>query len=497
MTDTPQTASPDQRIAAVLEEARRAHDQGSLNIVVALMRRLASGGADLGERWSQVAELSKAALDYYVAELAARRFLARKRDDPDRALLLARIMLDADKASEALPIAEAVLKNHPDEPRLAFFAASCAARSGDTEKALELLRGAVGRRNAYGSAWHLISWLKTFEAGDPDIDRMLQAWDSGDAETRREKAAIGFALGKALDDVGDVDEAFAYVSKAAALMAEETPFSEEDLWTYADDLRRTYDEAFLRETRGEGAPGRRGILVVGMPRSGTTLAEQLLSAHSGSAGGGELPFMQVATHALGTCVGARVHAFLEAAKSDDPLGRMGDRYLKLMSEQFGLDGHVVDKALNNTFKMGVILKALNEAPVIWMTRDPAANAWSALRVQFAGGHGWSYGQERIAARIKVVEALREHFSALAPDRILTVPYESLAHDPETWAERIVGHCGLDMEPDVLEFHKSTKGVSTAAMTQVREPINTRSIDRWKRYERHLQPFLDAYYGSDR
>jgi len=485
------------RIDAALTEARAALKKGAPNITAARMRGLLRSRAQLGDKWKDVAELSKDSYDYFAAENAARRYLALNRDEPDRTLLLARILLDADKAREALPLAEALFLQVPHEPRLAFFAASCAARAGETDRALSYLHKAVAMRPTYGSAWHLIAWLKRFEAGDPDIDAMKKAWDSGQIPDGREKAAIGFGIGKALDDLDEVDEGFAYVSQAAEMMAKETPFSADDLQTYVDDLRRTFDDSFFRNTRGAGAPGKRSIFVVGMPRSGTTLVEQILGAHSGSAGGGELPFMQVATHALGTCRGDRIQAFLEFSKSDDPLGKMGGRYLELMSEQFGLRGHVVDKALNNTFKVGLIAKMLSEAPIIWMQRDPGAIAWSSLRVMFAGQHGWSYGQQRLAARIRAVDQLHEHFAALLPDRVLTAPYESLTAAPEEGARRIVTHCGLEMESGVLDFHKSRKGVSTAAMTQVREPIHTRAVDRWKRYEAHLQPFLDAYYGSDR
>lgn len=500
MSATGQTAPPAEvaeRIEAALADARTALKKGAPNITAARMRGLIKSRAPLGDRWKDVAELSKEAYDYFAAESAARHFLALNRDDPDRTLLLARILLDADKAREALPLAEALFMQVSHEPRLAFFAASCAARAGDTDRALGYLHKAVAMRPSYGSAWHLIAWLKTFTAGDPDIDAMKKAWDSGQLPDGREKAAIGFGIGKALDDLDEVDEGFAYVSQAADMMAKETPFSAQDLQTYVDDLRRTFDESFFHNTRGAGAPGRRAIFVVGMPRSGTTLVEQILGAHSGSAGGGELPFMQVATHALGTCRGDRIRAFLEFSSSDDPLGKMGQRYLALMSEQFGLRGHVVDKALNNTFKVGVIAKMLSDAPIIWMQRDPGAIAWSSLRVMFAGQHGWSYGQERLAARIKAVDQLHDHFAGLLPDRVLTTPYEALTADPEEGAQRIVSHCGLEMEPGVLDFHKSAKGVSTAAMTQVREPIHTRAVARWKRYEDHLQPFLDAYYGSDR
>jgi hypothetical protein len=143
---------------------------------------------------------------------------------------------------------------------------------------------------------------------------------------------------------------------------------------------------------------------------------------------------------------------------------------------------------------GLIHHTMPNAPLIWMRREPADSALSCFRTRFAQGLDWTWSLTDIAQRFREEDELHKHWSSVLGDKLLTVQYEGLVADPDAWIPRILAHCGLTDEPGVRNFHESSRPVFTASVAQVREPISTSAVAKWKRYEKHLKPFLDAYYG---
>lgn len=497
MPSSPVSANPGRPAAAVRtlpDRAEAAIKAGRPAQAMAICRKLMKAGPDLGEGWARVAAASRKALDYHTAEQAARLYLQARPDDPNARLRLAEILSDAQKSGEALQLAEGYASRFRKDPRIAFFAGSCAGRAGDPDKAKTYFRRALKLRPAYGVAWHHLAWLQRFEGGGKDVDALRKAVGSGAAQSPREQAALHFALGKAYDDLDETGAGFEEVSAGARLMAGEAPWNADAFDAYIDDIRRSYDDVTLARHAGQGAASPRPVFVLGMLRSGTTLVDRMLGQHPAVSGGGELPMFTAATHGLGEARGEVLRQFLASSQRGHPLEALGRSYLRLLAERFPGDGRVIDKALNNSLKAGLILMALPQARIIWMTRDPGAVAWSCLRVQFAGGHEWSCGQTRLARRIRGIERLQAHFAPLS-ERILVTPYESLVSDPESWMPKLARHCGLEYDPAMAEFHRSGGGAATASMAQVREPVHTRSVASWRRYEDKLAPFLDAYQAA--
>jgi hypothetical protein len=233
------------------------------------------------------------------------------------------------------------------------------------------------------------------------------------------------------------------------------------------------------------------IFVTGIPRSGTTLVEHMLAAHPDVAGGGEMPFAALLANEARGADEPAVAAFAARAGGVAPLARL---YRHLVDERFGAGARIVDKTLTMSRLMGVLAPALPEARFVWLRRDPVDCAWSCFRTYFAQGVDWSWSLPHIAEHFKAADALHAHWQQVLGERLLTVPYEDLVVDPTSWADRILAHVGLAPDPAVYAPHAARRGVTTASVTQVREPINRKGIGAAEPYRAHLRPFIEAYAG---
>jgi hypothetical protein len=224
-----------------------------------------------------------------------------------------------------------------------------------------------------------------------------------------------------------------------------------------------------------------------MPRSGSTLVEQILAAHSAVVGGAELGAFRVAAMTLPDFLPSSIADF--AASAPRAWTRLGATYLHLLDERFGASGRIVDKTLNHAKSLGVIAQALPNARFIWMQRHPMATAWSCFRTHFGVGLNWSWSLAHLAFYSRLMENWHEHWTRQFPERILSVPYEDLVVNPEQWIPRVLAHAGLTDESQVRSFHANTRVVQTASTAQVRRPLDSSAIDRWRVYEKHLAPFF--------
>jgi len=239
-------------------------------------------------------------------------------------------------------------------------------------------------------------------------------------------------------------------------------------------------------------PTARPIIVTGLPRSGTTLVEQILTSHSQVADGAEIGLMAQVAVAAGGTSGTAVGAYLKAGGQVE---RLAGLFLHLLEERFGPGGRVIDKTVDNSRFLGLIAAILPEAPLIWMRRDPLDAAWSCFRTFFIHGVGWSCDLADIAEHFALEDRLVDFWQERLGDRLLVVPYPALVEAPENWTRRILAHCNLPEEEQVHRFHETERVVATASALQVRRPINRSGIGVAKPYREHLQPFVDAYRAA--
>lgn len=313
------------------------------------------------------------------------------------------------------------------------------------------------------------------------------------ALTLHERIDLCFALGKALADLGDHAGAFEALISGNALKRRMIAYDEAATLALFERLRAAYAAERFASARGQGAASAGPVFVLGMPRSGTTLLEQILASHPQVRAFGEVETWLEAVKAAGGRVAATLTAPEVAAElsADDLLG-LGRRYLAAMGLAEPSDQRVVNKTTENFRHVGLIHMALPQARIIHARRDPLDTCVSCFSKQFTGELFYAYDLAELGRYYRAYERLMDHWrEALPPGVMLDVRYEDVVDDLEGQARRIVAHCGLDWDPRCLDFHQTARAVRTASAVQVREPINTRAVGRWRDVQPFLGPLVEA------
>ena len=474
----------------LLKEALQAFQVHDRDRAAALLIQLDAQDAPLGESWGPVSRLALTLGEVSVAIAAGRRYVALSPYDKERRLAYGALLASAGRIEGAMDTTRAFLPHTTVDARLMLFIGTCRAQLGHTELAFEDLRAGLELTPSpavTGALWLAISDLKRFETGDPDIAAMERAAAEPDASS-----TLFYALAKAWDDAGEPDKAFELYERGASLVRRQRPFPAAASRAFVDRTIATQTQTGLAALPASSIQSDRPIFVLGLPRSGTTLVEQILVSHSGVRNGAELNLFRTATMALGDYSPEAIAAFTKRSDAAEAWSAMGKAYLHLLDERFGPDGKVVDKTLNHSRFVGVIRSILPQARFIWLRRDPGDNALSCFRSHFAEGVNWSWSMADIGRHFADEDRLYAHWTSLYPDAILTVPYEALVAEPDAWINRILDHCGLAFEAPVRHFHLTQRPVATTSASQVRQPIYARSVGGWRRYASQMAPFFEAY-----
>ena len=451
-----------------------------------------------GDRWKSVNRLAAQIGEVEIAIEAARRHAQTAPLTLERLLQYWGELAAYDRTPEAREEVARLPSAWRHHPAVLHFLGTVAGQEGDFGQAEALYREALAQASHLPQTWFALAMIKRFATDDPDLAAMERLLP--DIERRAEpalRARFLYGLAKAWDDCGEYDRAFAYYSRGAALRRSEEKWDPEALARHAEALIRDFTPESLQRLKASGAD-RKALFVNGLPRSGTTLMEQILVSHSQVAEGGEVNLLRAALIPAGdySLAGALRYeqqmAGLGGSRAADPWGALAASYFRLLRMRFQTDGLVVDKTLGQSHFMGLLLHMLPQARVIWMRRDPEDAALSCFRNFFTGRIPWCWGLEDIGRFFAIEDQLFAHWSSQFPERILVVPYEKLVRAPEEWIPRILAHVGLPDEPQVRDFHATARSVRTASVQQVRAPISTARIGQAEAYAMHLAPFRAAY-----
>ena len=393
---------------------------------------------------------------------------------------------------EAIRLYESVLERAPRQPKVWMSYGHMLKTVGRQADGIAAYRKAIEIEPTLGEAWWSLANLKTVQFDAGDIEAMEQALRSPGLSDE-DRFHLDFALGKASHDAGDADRAFAHYARANALRLKHQPYR-------AGEITRLVDrsiELFTAEAFAERAGGCEAadpIFIVGMPRAGSTLVEQILSSHSLVEGTSELPDLPAVAREGG---GYPISA-LEL--SPDQRRARGEEYLKRASVQRRTQRPIfIDKLPNNWMYVPFIQLVLPNARIIDARRHPLACCLSNFRQHFARGQAFTYDLADLGRYYADYVRLMAHFDAVLPGRVHRVIYERMVDDTEGEVRRLLDHCGLEFEPACLEFHKTERAVRTASSEQVRRPIYREATEEWRAYEAHLEPLkaalgpvLDAY-----
>jgi tetratricopeptide (TPR) repeat protein len=394
--------------------------------------------------------------------------------------------------AQTLPLYREILAETPNDPELHLSIGHALKTLGQTQDAIESYRAATAVRPQYGEAYWSLANLKTYRFTDAEIDGM-RAWEAADVQPA-DRYHLCFALGKALEDRGEYAESFAFYERGNALKKIECRYRPEPLERNAQLQAAVCTREFFAARRGVGCPDSSPIFIVGLPRSGSTLIEQILSSHSRVEGTMELANIPRLVQDLRgreqTDSTPRYPGVLTELGTQDFL-RLGEKYLDDTRVYRKGKPLFVDKMPNNFRHLGLIHLLLPNAKIIDARRDPIACCFSNYKQLFASGQQFTYSIEDIARYYRMYVELMAHWDEALPAQILRIQHEGLVEDLAGNVHRILDFCELQFEPGCIEFYNTERAVHSASSEQVRRPIYREGVDQWRHYEPWLGPLKEA------
>jgi tetratricopeptide (TPR) repeat protein len=393
----------------------------------------------------------------------------------------------------AITLYRELLADAPGAADLQLSVAHSLKTLGRQEEAIDAYRTAAAARPHFGDAYWSLANLKTYRFTDDEIARM-QADESTPAAALVDRYHLCFALGKALEDRGEYPESWSYYERGNGLKRSESRYRSEVLETNTRKQREICTQSFFARRAGWGVKSPDPIFIIGLPRAGSTLLEQILASHSGVEGTQELadiPRMVMELQGREPdMLNPRYPGILEELSREDFL-RMGEKYLADTRIYRTDKPFFIDKMPNNFRHIGLIHLMLPHAKIIDARREPMACCFSNLKQLFANGQEFTYSIEDIARYYRTYLDLMDHWDQVLPGRVLRVWHEDVVDDLESNVRRMLDFCGLQFEPACVDFHKTERSVRTASSEQVRQPIFREGLDQWKHYDHWLAPLKDA------
>lgn len=392
---------------------------------------------------------------------------------------------------EAIQIYEAVLQRTPRQPLVWLSYGHMLKTVGRLDDGVAAYRKAIGLKPELGEAWWSLANLKTVRFDDADIAAMQEALRThglGD----QDRLHLDFALGKAMHDAGRIDAAFDHYARGNALRRKRHPFDGNRVSQRVDRSIELFTRELL--TSQGGIDAQDPIFIVGMPRSGSTLIEQILASHSLVEGTSELPDLPAIAR------DERKYPSDAAAMGPDERRAAGEEYLRRTSVHRRTDRpFFIDKLPNNWMFVPFIQLVLPGAKIIDARRHPLGCCLSNFRQHFARGQDFTYDLGDMGRYYSDYVRLMSHVDALLPGRVHQVIYERMVDDTEAEIRALLDYCGLEFEPACLSFYETDRAVRTPSSEQVRRPIYRDATEEWRAYEAHLEPLkaalgpvLDAY-----
>jgi len=418
---------------------------------------------------------------------------------PSHLLLKASILAQIGEAGEAIGIYDVVLQQYPRQSRTHLSRAQALKTIGRQNDAVAAYRTAIELQSSLGEAYWSLANLKTFRFNDTDITRMRVQLD-GDIASQDDYLHLSFALGKALEDKGEFDESFRHYANGNAARRGTVHWDADEHHACIERIVAFFQPEFFESKSQSGNPSSAPIFIVGLPRAGSTLLEQILASHSQVEGTMELPdIMSISRRLGGKSTHDRASRYPEvlAKLTAADLERLGTEYLERTAVHRSGAPHFIDKMPNNFAHIGLIHLILPNAKILDARRHPMACCFSGFKQLFANGQNFSYTLEEIGRYYRDYVELMSHWDSLLPGRVHRLDYEGIVENTEAEVRRLLGYCGLEFEPACLEFHRTERAVRTASSEQVRLPIYKSAVEQWRNYEAHLAPLTEALGSANK
>ncbi len=406
---------------------------------------------------------------------------------------------------EAIALYAELTQRFPDHAKLAMSYGHMLKTVGRQDDSIAAYRAAIAVDPGLGEVWWSLANLKTIRFDERDRLAMLAALaaiDEADQARQDDRLHLNFALGKAFDDVGDAKAAFDHYSAGNAIRRDQLGYDAGETSALVDRMIATFDADYFAARAGAGDSAADPIFILGMPRAGSTLVEQILASHSAIEGTQELPDIPAMALDLGRARREHGRQWVEALGelSAAELTALGGEYLTRTAVQRKTDKpFYIDKLPNNWLYTAFIRLILPNARIIDARRHPMDCCWSNYRQHFAKGQAFSYGLADMGRYYADYVRLMAHIDAVQPARVHRVIHEALLDDPEAEVRALLDYLSVPFEAGCMAFHENARAVRTASSEQVRRPINRDGVDQWKPYApwlgdltTALGPVLDHY-----
>jgi tetratricopeptide (TPR) repeat protein len=428
---------------------------------------------------------------------ATRVLLEREPRNPGYRSLMAAVLSQLGEYDESIRLYEGVLAEYVGQPKLWMSYGHSLKTAGRTDDAIAAYRRAAAHAPQLGEVWWSLANLKTFRFTDADIRAIRSALGRDDI-SHEDRFHLHFALGKALEDMGGHAESFEHYAEGNRLRNKGLTYEAGELSVAVQRSKSVFSREFFEGREGQGCPAPDPIFVVGLPRSGSTLIEQILASHSQVEGTMELPEVTAIARELRGAGEGRTNpdrtrypavlADLDAAR----LREYGERYLaNTRVQRKTAVPFFVDKLPNNWLHVGLIHLMLPNAKIVDARRHPLSCGFSVFKQHFARGQNFSYTLENIGRYYHDYVELMAHFDTVLPGRVHRVHYESMVADTETEVRRLLDYLQLPFEDACLRFHENERAVRTPSAEQVRQPIYRESLEQWRNYAPWLRPLEEA------
>ena len=418
-----------------------------------------------------------------------RRLLAEHPAEPAYLNLLAGCLTLLGDLAQAIAVYETLLEGYPKQPKIWLNYGHALRTVGRRPEAVAAYRAAIALAPGYGEAYWGLADLKV-EPLSLDDEKAIGAQLGRSDLGEQDRLHLQYALGKALDDRGQHAAAFDHYSRGAQIRLRTSGHDPSQLPATLAQDKAAFSSGFFSNRRGWGTPAEDPIFVVGLPRSGSTLIEQILASHSKVEGTMELSDIGILAKDLGWPSAEFIGAVadLDAAAAE----ALGERYLQRtrLYRQFGLP-RFIDKMPNNFQYLGLIHLILPKARIIDARRHPMAACFSAFKQHFAQGHAFSYDLTELGRYYCDYVNIMDQFDRVLPGRVHRVIYEDVVEDTEAEVRRLLDHCGLPFEQACLRFYDTDRAVRTVSSEQVRRPIFRDGLEQWRNYEPFLEPLKEA------
>jgi len=482
-------AGDSRNIAANLALGMLYHQSGRNDLAIPLLKKAVQAGPDVFDAVFNLGIIERLHGMLDDALTHSERAAALQPDNAMAYGALGYLHLARDDVDASTDAFRRALDLEPDSPRTNTEMGIIYGIRGEPDQAAKHYRQVIADNLLGGDAHYRLAFSQRFKEYTDDVARMEEAFHSPDISDE-DRMLVGYALGKVFDDLAQYAKAFDCFRTANEYQRQSLRFSIAEQKDMFDRHRKALGNKFIEHCRNNPVVDDSPILILGMPRSGTSLVEQILASHPSVYGAGEVEYSRLIAEEVQKLSGKPFPENIDNV-APEKLRDLGLAYVDSLKSNAGSAKRVTDKLPHNFLRVGLFAALMPNAKIILCNRDPLDNCVSIYQHRFSDYHGYACILDELGEYYRLYEDLMSFWQSLLPDRIHVVRYEHLVENTEQQVRDLLSYCDLPFHDNCLMFHKTRRLISTPSAPQVREPMYKSAINRAKKYERHLEPLIKA------